>query len=87
MVVRLTRGPATIVELGSPFDLSKQAVSKHVAVLERAGLVRKLPAGRTVRCRLNFSPLGRAMKWLGRLVWSRNLERLGQHAAKKRSAR
>ena len=50
MVARLSRGPATVNELAAPFDITKQAVSKHIQVLEQAGLVtRTRDAQRTAR--------------------------------------
>ena len=50
MLRRLTRGVATVSELGEPFGFSKQAVSKHLQVLVDAGLIRKTQDGRVRRC-------------------------------------
>lgn len=78
MVVRLSRGPASVSELGASLDMTKQAVSKHVAVLERAGLLARQPRGRIHHCRLREPALRRALDWIERrrAVWADNLDRL-----------
>ena len=66
IVARLSRGPATVNELAAPFDITKQAVSKHIQVLEQAGLVtRSRDAQRRPR-QLEARPLGEASEWLER---------------------
>src|SRR5437867_9437102 len=52
IVERLTRGDASVGELAEPFEMSLPAISKHLTVLERAGLVERTKEGRTRRCRL-----------------------------------
>jgi DNA-binding transcriptional ArsR family regulator len=75
---RLSEGEATVTELAQPFTITVQAVSKHLAVLERAGLVER---GRTAQLRpsrLRGAPLRRASEWLeayGRL-WDESFDRL-----------
>jgi DNA-binding transcriptional ArsR family regulator len=66
MVARLARSPATIGELAEPFAMSLPAVSKHVRVLERAGLVRRTIDGRIHRCALERKRLKDANEWIER---------------------
>lgn len=60
----LSGGPKTVGELSRPFDISLPAVSKHVKVLERAGLVTRQVRGREHHCRLNPESLASAHDWL-----------------------
>ena len=64
MIARLARGPATIGELGRPFDMTKGAVTKHIKVLERAGLLKRDVQGRVHRCEIDPRPLERAERWV-----------------------
>ena len=66
IVERLMGGEATVGELARPFDMSLAAVSKHVKVLERAGLVSQRPEGRLRRCRLEPAPLREADAFFAR---------------------
>jgi DNA-binding transcriptional ArsR family regulator len=66
IVARLARTPATIGELAEPFAMSLPAVSKHVRVLERAGLVRRTIDGRVHRCALDRKRLKDANQWIER---------------------
>jgi DNA-binding transcriptional ArsR family regulator len=75
---RLARGEATVNELVAPFGLAQPTISKHLKVLERAGLVSR---GRTAQfrpVRLNPAPLEQAVLWLGnyREFWEESLDRL-----------
>jgi DNA-binding transcriptional ArsR family regulator len=65
MVNRLSQGPATVTELAGPLDMSLNAVSKHLKVLERAGLVGREIQGRTHRLFLIPGPLSDAQQWIG----------------------
>jgi DNA-binding transcriptional ArsR family regulator len=65
MLRRLAAGERTISELAEPLDMSFTAASKHVRVLERAGLVRRSVRGRTHHCRLETARLADAQQWLG----------------------
>jgi DNA-binding transcriptional ArsR family regulator len=69
MLERLSDGDLTVGELAEPYEMSLAAASKHIKVLERAGLVRRTVNGRTHVCRLEPSPLHSANAWL------RNYER------------
>jgi DNA-binding transcriptional ArsR family regulator len=78
MVARLARSSATIGELAAPFDMSLPAASKHVRVLERAGLVRRSIDGRIHRCSLERKRLQDASEWLERYTkfWDETLAAL-----------
>jgi DNA-binding transcriptional ArsR family regulator len=75
---RLARGPARITELAEPFDTSLPAVSKHVKVLEAAGLVRRTIHGREHHCALAPKPLRGASQWISfyQRFWESRLEAL-----------
>lgn len=78
MLRRLTRGERNIGELAAPFRMSFVAASKHVRVLERAGLVRRRIEGRRHLCRLEAKPLAAAERWLKfyERLWTQNFDRL-----------
>lgn len=61
---RLDQGPALVSELAEPFDMSLQAVSRHIQVLVRSGLVAQERTGRIARCNLDAAPLYDAAVWL-----------------------
>lgn len=63
---RLDRAPALVSELAEPFDISLQAVSRHIQVLVRAGLVQQERTGRISRCRLEAGPVFNAAVWINR---------------------
>ena len=81
MVRQLARGPATIGELGEPFEMTKPAVTKHVKVLERAGLLTREIDGRVHRCEIDPAPLSKAQAWVERVRehWSRQLDDLADY--------
>lgn len=64
IISKLANGEVPIMEIAEPFDMSLPAVSKHIRVLEHAGLVVRRKEGRTHYCRLNAKPLQDAAKWL-----------------------
>jgi DNA-binding transcriptional ArsR family regulator len=64
IVARLTRGDALVGELAEPFDISLPAISKHLTVLEDAGLVVRTKEGRTRRCRLVDESMREALEWI-----------------------
>lgn len=78
ILFRLVSGEASVGELAEPFDVSQPAVSKHLKVLERAGLISRGREAQTRPCRLETAPLAFAHDWLGRQreIWERNFERL-----------
>jgi DNA-binding transcriptional ArsR family regulator len=63
---RLDEGALLVSELAAPFDISLQAVSRHIQVLVRAGLVRQERSGRISRCSLDAAPILSAALWLNR---------------------
>ena len=84
MLRRLERQPSTVTELAAPFDMSLPAVSKHLRVLESAGLVRRDIDGRIHRCSLEPGPLREADKWLDhyRSFWTESLGALADYVEK-----
>lgn len=75
------RGPATPTELAGPAGITRQAVSKHLAVLEAAGVVRAERVGREARYEVVDGGLDPAAAWLQRVggAWDRRLQRLRRH--------
>ena len=84
----LTRRPATINEIAKPFPVSLNAISKHVMVLENAGLVRREIRGREHHCRVDPRPLREANDWLEhyRQFWELRLDALELYVARKYKA-
>lgn len=83
MVERLSRGPASVSELGRPLGMSLSAVVQHVQVLESCGLVRTEKVGRTRTCRIEPAALRTAQDWIAdrRALAERRLDRLGEYLA------
>jgi DNA-binding transcriptional ArsR family regulator len=81
IVVRLSAGEASVSELARPFDVSLPAITKHLAVLERAGLLEHQKEGRVRHCRLVAAPMKTADDWLGsyRRFWDDRLDSLADH--------
>ena len=75
---RLDEGPALVSELAAPFDMSLQAVSRHIQVLVRAGLVAQERTGRIARCNLDAAPLYDAAVWLNHYTkyWQQSFDDL-----------
>lgn len=80
MLTRLSRGEATAGQLGEPFEISQPAASKHIRMLERAGLVSRRVDGRVHRLRLVRRPLHDAEAWIARhrRFWEAGLDALGE---------
>lgn len=81
ILARLTRGDATVGELAEPFDISRPAISKHLGVLERAGLVERTREGRITRCTLDAAPMREAAEWVERYrgFWEGQLDALARY--------
>lgn len=81
MVARLAAGPCTVGDLAEQHAISAPAISKHLRVLEAAGLLVQTPEGRVRRCELQPQPLGSAFGWLVQyqLFWSDALDALARH--------
>ena len=83
ILARLADGEATVNELARPFDMSLQAVSKHLGVLERAGLITRGREAQWRPCRLEARAMKDAADWLDeyRLHWEGSLDRLDAYLA------
>jgi len=83
---RLLEGEATVRELAEPFPVSSQAISKHLAVLERAGLIERGRAAQLRPSRLRGAALRHAVEWLMtyRDFWEGGFDRMEQRLTKKR---
>ena len=81
MLARLGSGPSTVTDLAVPFAMSLPGASKHLRVLERAGLVHRHIDGRVHRCSLDPAPLEDAEQWLirNRAFWNEQLDSLVRH--------
>lgn len=83
MVERLSRGPASVTELGRPLDMTLAATLQHVQVLQACGLVTSSKVGRTRTCRINTGVLRSAERWIAdrRTMVEQSLDRLGDYLA------
>lgn len=81
ILARLTAGGATVGELAEPFAISRPAISKHLRVLERAGLVQRTRDGRVSRCRLDAQPMREAADWVERyrVFWEGRFDALSAY--------
>ena len=81
IVEQLAGGDATVGELAEPHKVSLPAISKHLRVLEDAGLLQVEPEGRVHRCQLDAAPLSAAFGWLTRyrVLWEDRFDRLARH--------
>ncbi len=81
ILARLAEGEATVNELAEPFPISLQAVSKHLKVLERAGLISRGRSAQWRPCRLRATPLGEVSGWIEnyRRFWESSFDRLEEH--------
>ena len=78
ILARLARGAATVTELAEPFEMTMPAVSKHLRVLERAGLIARGREAQWRPCRLEPAPLKDIAEWVERYreMWERRFDRL-----------
>ncbi len=83
ILARLAQGQASVGELARPFAMSRPAVSRHLKVLERAGLIRRGRKAQWRPCRLDAAPLAEAWAWLGgyRGFWEARLDLLDIYLA------
>ena len=81
IVHRLSEGEATVKELAAPYAMSLQAVSQHIGVLERCGLVSRSRHRQTRPCRLEPQVLEAAVSWIeeSRRAWAERMDRLEAH--------
>ena len=89
IIARLARGEATVGELAEPFDLPHQAVSRHVGILRRCGLIRQRVDGQRRPCRLDAERMQGLAGWISdqRRAWESRLDRLETHLASVREER
>jgi DNA-binding transcriptional ArsR family regulator len=81
ILVRLAEGEATVNELAEPFDMSLQAVSKHLKVLEAAGLISRGRDAQYRPCHFEPAPLDAATDWIvkNRRIWTERFDQLEEH--------
>jgi len=81
ILARVADGEVTVTAIAAPFAMSLAAVSKHIRVLEQAGLLERTRQGREHRLRFVARPLQEAADWVNhyRKLWTRQLDRLAQH--------
>ena len=81
ILARLARGEASVTELAAPFAMSMPAVSKHLKVLERAGLISRGRNAQQRPCRLRSAPLADVAEWVQtyRRFWEGSFDRLDEH--------
>lgn len=81
ILARLAKGERTVGELAAPFDMTLPAVTKHLKVLERAGLIHRRRQAQRRPCRIDAAPLKDATEWLAqyRQHWEQRLDRLQSH--------
>jgi DNA-binding transcriptional ArsR family regulator len=81
ILARLARGETTVAELAKPFDMSGPAISKHLKVLERAGLISRSRDAQRRPSRLNVAPLVDVADWLERYrrFWDASFDRLDNY--------
>lgn len=83
ILARLASSDAQVTELAEPFNMSLPAISKHLTVLEKAGLLKRHKHGRVRRCQLNAGPLETAADWIKfyRQFWETRLDSLAEFLA------
>ncbi len=81
LLARLALGETSVTELAEPFDMSLPAISKHLKVLERAGLIARGREAQWRPCRLEAAPLKDATAWLEeyRRFWEQSFDKLGDY--------
>lgn len=84
MIERLAEGDCAVGDLAKPHDVSSPAISRHLRVLEEAGLLEQTPDGRVRRCALKATPLSAAFGWIVqyRLFWEDALDALAKKLEK-----
>src|ERR1700738_4843182 len=81
ILARLVSGEASVTDLAEPFEISLPAVSKHLKVLERAGLIARGRSAQWRPCRLEAGPLREVADWIEhyRAFWEQSFDRLGEY--------
>lgn len=85
ILTRLAEGEATVNELAEPFSMSLPAISRHLKVLERAGLIVRARDAQWRPSRLQVDPLDEAVEWIGsrKRTWEARMDRLDAHLRRK----
>jgi DNA-binding transcriptional ArsR family regulator len=88
ILARLALGEASVMELAAPFDISQPSISKHLKVLERAGLISRGRSAQFRPCRIEASPLQELSDWVGqyRQFWEQSFDRLDDYLQTVQSA-
>jgi DNA-binding transcriptional ArsR family regulator len=83
ILAKLARGEASVMELAEPFDMSQPAITKHLGVLERAGLITRRREGQRRPCRLEPTKLEELARWLGgfQAFWEDSFSRMDDYLA------
>jgi DNA-binding transcriptional ArsR family regulator len=83
ILTKLSKGERSVSDLAEPFDMSLPAISKHLKVLEKAGLIQRSRDAQYRPCKLNAKPLREAAKWVEqyRQFWEERLDRLDDYLA------
>lgn len=83
ILARLAQGPASVNELAEPFDMSLQAVSRHIKVLEGAGLISRTRAAQWRPCKLEAEPMRQLAGWLEdyRRFWDESFDKMDAYLA------
>lgn len=81
LLEKLSRGQARVTDLAEPFSMSLPAVSKHLRVLEKAGLLERRRSGREFHLELNAEPMQEALRWIAhyRRFWEGSLDALAEY--------
>ena len=81
ILARLSSGEATVMELAAPFDMKQPSISKHLKVLEHAGLISRRRAAQTRPCKLEPAPLKEVSRWIEayRHLWEDSFDRLDNY--------
>lgn len=81
ILARLARGEASVTDLAAPFDMSQPSISKHLKVLERAGLISRGRSAQYRPCRLKAAPLKEVAAWVNeyRRYWEDSFDRLDDY--------
>jgi DNA-binding transcriptional ArsR family regulator len=89
ILARLALGETSVTELAKPFEMSMPAVSKHLKVLERAGLIARSREAQSRPCRLEAGPLKDAASWIEeyRRFWEESLDRLEDYLREMKAAK
>ena len=81
ILARLAAGEASVTALAEPFAMSQPAVSKHLSVLERVGLIERIPDAQWRRCKLKAAPMKQAFDWLTDFekFWNSSFDRMDKY--------